>query len=223
MFSSRVKLNRFEPEILAYEQQPIETGKIIFYGSSIFTRWSERWNNIPLEQMITGKNGEQVALNHGVGGSTVEELLYYYPRLIKPYRPRALFITSFLNDQASGYSPAEIMFLLGRLLDYARCDMPGIRIYVADVHPITLHLGRRGSWEAYLNNMRELLADYCARHDDCKLITHWDDPIFYNSLEDVGDIDKIRQDIFIEDKVHLTPEGYELYAQFIRKNIADIL
>ena len=71
--------------------------------------------------------------------------------------------------------------------------------------------------------MRDLLALYCAQHDDCKLITHWDDPIFYNSLEDVGDIDKIRQDIFIEDKVHLTPEGYELYAQFIRKNIADIL
>ena len=38
MFEPRVPLTRLEKEVVAYEQQPIVKGKVLFYGSSGFTR-----------------------------------------------------------------------------------------------------------------------------------------------------------------------------------------
>lgn len=123
----RHPLNYYENSVkLIEERGPIEEGKIIFYGSSGFTRWSEKHGNRNIQDMILGKNGEKVILNHAFGGSTVEELLYYYPRLIRPYKPKALCISCYLNDFSFGYTVQEIMMLLSRLLEYARTDMPGI-------------------------------------------------------------------------------------------------
>ena len=34
-----------EDEVLEYEKEPIEKGKIVFYGPSNFTRWSARFGN----------------------------------------------------------------------------------------------------------------------------------------------------------------------------------
>ena len=40
MFGSRLRVKRFEDRVLAYESVPVETGKILFYGHSLFTRCS---------------------------------------------------------------------------------------------------------------------------------------------------------------------------------------
>lgn len=39
MFDIPVDLKWLEKDIIAYEQEPIEKGKILFYGHSLFTRW----------------------------------------------------------------------------------------------------------------------------------------------------------------------------------------
>ena len=70
MFEPRVPLNRLEKEVIAYEQQPVETGKILFYGSSGFTRWKPKYGMRPLEDEILGKDGTLACINHGFGSST---------------------------------------------------------------------------------------------------------------------------------------------------------
>lgn len=87
MFEPRVELTRLEKEIVAFEQQPIEKGMILFYGSSGLTRWNTRYKHRPLEEDIRMKDGSPAAVNHGFGSSTAEELLYYYPRAVKPWGP----------------------------------------------------------------------------------------------------------------------------------------
>ena len=71
MFEPRVPLKRLEKSIVEFEQKPIETGKILFYGSSGFTRWKPKYNHRPLEEDIRRKDGSPAAVNHGFGG--VEE------------------------------------------------------------------------------------------------------------------------------------------------------
>ena len=60
---------------------------ILFYGSSGFTHWSPKYGFRPLEEDIRMKDGSPAAVNHGFGGATVEEGLYYYHRMVKPWEP----------------------------------------------------------------------------------------------------------------------------------------
>ena len=139
-FDARVNLTRFEKSVCKYEEAEIREGQILFWGSSLFTRWSREYDNTPLEEMIRGKDGSAVAVNHGIGGATAEELLFYYPRMVQPWKPRALVIYAFPNDAAAGYSPFEVMALKAKLLDHARAHMPGIRFYLLGVNLRTKYL-----------------------------------------------------------------------------------
>ena len=42
-----------EEEVLKYEEEPIVKGQIVFYGPSNFTRWSKKWNHIPLREALS--------------------------------------------------------------------------------------------------------------------------------------------------------------------------
>ena len=67
-----------EKEVLRYEDEPIVKGQIVFYGPSNFTRWSRRWNHVPLREAIVGKSGQPCCINRGFGSSCAEHQLYYY-------------------------------------------------------------------------------------------------------------------------------------------------
>lgn len=216
MFEPRVNLTRLEKEVIAYEQQPVETGKILFYGSSGFTRWKpDRWGHRPLEEDISG------AINHGFGSSTAEELLYYYPRLIKPWAPRALVVSIVHNDRGFDYSVDEIMTNLAKLFAYARTDFPGIRIYACDTRP-TLKF-RTDAHVLYRNEFHQMLQAYCDRHEDTTYVCHIESPLWFENPADVGDYDKVREDIFVDDAVHFNQKGYDLYKEFITNVLKDIL
>ena len=142
MLEPRVRMKRLETRITAFEEQPIVKNMILFYGDSAFTRWKEpKFGNPNLEEVIRMKDGTQACVNHGFGSSTAEEQLYYYPRAVKPWEPRALVLQTIDNDVDYGYSPMEIMQLQARLMDYARTDFPGIRFYLCNTRPVMTHIG----------------------------------------------------------------------------------
>lgn len=220
----KVQLDRFENEVKEYEKQPIEMGKIMFLGSSGFTRWSTKFGNIPLEECVVAKDGSKVAQNRGVGGSTMEEILYYYPRLVRPYKPKALIVSSCINDRPCGYTPDEMVSMLARLFAYARVDMPGIKLYVTDVRPNAKHIGVYDeTWDNYTKGTNEALRKYCENHDDVTFIELSKEPMYYNNAEDVGNYFKVRRDIFIDDLMHFTPEGYRLFTDAFKRILDDIL
>lgn len=221
MYDVRIKLNRLEKSVLAYENEPIVENMIMFYGDSAFTRWET------MEEDIRRKDGSPAVLNRGFGGSTAEELLYYYDRLVKPWKPRALVLNVFSNDRDVAYTPSEIMTLLARVMEWARKDIPGIRFYLCEARPLQLGMERRPvwhlQWQQHQLDFNKLVARYCEEHDDCQLVSFINDPLFFNSPEDVGDYAKIRTDYFIEDKVHLNEAGYEMFKKFWLKQLDDIL
>ena len=219
----RVEIDRLEQQVVEYERSEIETGKILFLGDSGFTRWKkERWGNVPLEEAILGKNGEKVIINHGFGTSTAEEQLFYYPRLVLPWKPKVLVAMTFGNDFGAGYNPEEILMLQKRMFEYARRQIPGIKIYVCDVRPYIKNIAS-GAWLNRVQEYNELLEAYCAKHEDCTLVRHITSPVFFENPEDVGDYKKVRQDIFVDDLVHFNQKGYELYTEFFRDVLDDVL
>lgn len=226
MFDVKVNINRLESSVQAHEARGIDKGKIVFYGDSAFTRWDGKHDgNVDLEDVIRNKDGSKAVVNHGIGGSTSEELLYYYPRLIRAWEPKALVFQSYCNDRDCAYSAEEIMEIQSRIFEYARKDFPGIRIFVCDARPLKKHVGDLCwmTWYNHLKQYNELLYTYCDKHPDVTLLSHARNPIFFVDEEGVGDYNKARMDLFIDDEVHYNHEGYELYRGFFTEALADLL
>ncbi len=228
MYDIPIDLKWLESKILEYEQMPIEKGKILFYGHSMFTRWSrDKWGHRPLEEEIRNKDGSLACVNHGFGTSTSEELLYYYPRMVRPWEPRALVLMTFANDGMYGYSPEDVMVNVSKICHWARTDFPGIRLFLVSdhPHPSTQNTNLPDKWVNYYhrkNKFNQLLSLYAQTHGDTTFIDLWKEPGFFEEGA-AGDPHSIRKELFVEDGVHLNQAGYDVLAPIMKKALDDLL
>ena len=229
MYDIPFPVNWLEHEIAKYEKAPIETGKILFYGHSLFTRWGGGdWGYRPLEQDIVMKDGSLACVNHGFGTSTAEELLYYYPRMVRPWAPRALVIATYANDGMYGYDVEDILRNIGKLCSWARTDFPGIRIFLLEDHPRPS--GKDATIQDVWNSAKQrrerynqLLHLYADCHEDTTVVELWSRPEFFETPEGVGDFRQVREDIFVEDKVHPNQAGYDIFRKIFLEVLDELL
>ncbi len=229
MFDIPMDLKSLENSIVAYEQEPIEKGKILFYGHSLFTRWgSPKWGYRRMDEDIRMKDGSLAVVNHGFGTSTSEEQLYYYDRMVRPWEPRALVIATYANDAMYGYGPEQTMANLSKLLHWARTDFPGIKLFICEPHPMPKgkEVTLPDKWNNGLNKRKhymEMLDIYEQTHEDTKIIRLWNRPELFETPEDVGNFRKVREDIFVADKVHPNQEGYDIFRKIFLEALDELL
>ena len=228
MYDIPIELNLREKAIVAYEQEPIEEGKILFYGHSLFTRWGPKWEHRRMDEDIRMKDGSLAVVNHGFGTSCCEELLYYYDRMVRPWKPRAMVVATYGNDMLYGYSPEDVMNVLSRLLHWARTDFPGIKLYIVEVFPVAKRrdeakVEKWNSARIKRDKFNKMIRAYAATHEDTKVIEMWNCPELIETPEDVGDRTKVREDIFVKDRTHFTQEGYDIVAKIFREALDDLL
>ncbi len=229
MFDIPMDLKSLEKSIIAYEQEPIEKGKILFYGHSLFTRWgSPKWGYRRMDEDIRMKDGSLAVVNHGFGTSTSEELLYYYDRMVRPWEPRALVIATYANDGMYGYSPEQVMVNLSKILHWARTDFPGIKLFILEPHPHAKGKkpAQKDKWNNGLhkrNNFIEMINIYAQTHEDTEIIRLWNQPELFETPEDVGDFRKVREDLFVADKIHFNQAGYDVFGKIIREALDELL
>jgi lysophospholipase L1-like esterase len=223
-----MNLKLLEDRVIAYEQEPIVKGKILFYGHSLFTRWgSPKWGYRRMDEDIRMKDGSLAVVNHGFGTSTSEELLYYYDRLVRPWEPRALVLAVYGNDNMYGYSPEQTMDVTARLLHWARTDFPGIKLYLPEPHPTPR--GKNETIRDLWNNAKhkrekfiEMIHIYAQTHEDTKVIELWNRPEFFEEGH-VGDFHYIREDLFVADQVHPNQAGYDVLGPIFREALDEVL
>ena len=227
MFGSRLlRIKRFEESIEKYESVPVVEGKILFYGHSLFTRcsWITNFQENPkLEDCVRMKDGSQAIVNHGFGTSSADDLLYYYDRMVRPWKPKALVLATEANDISYGYSVTDVMEIQARIIQWAQADFPGIPIYCINGKPMLKHKGQNNVSTRARNEYNEFLEAFCARTENCIYVPLEKQAFFFENPEDIGDYDKIREDIYHEDKTHLNPMGYGMFMDFVRELLDDLL
>ena len=227
MFGSKLDVRHFEGRIEAYESVPVQTGKILFYGHSLFTRCSFITklgkDNPRLEDEVRMKDGSQAIVNHGFGTSSADDLLYYYDRMVRPYKPRALVLATAANDFNAGYTPKEVMEIEARIIQWAQADFPDIKIYCFSYVPNIQYKGQKNIYTIYRKEYDQLLKDFCNQHENCRYVSLVDQPFFFERPEDVRDYDKVREDIYVQDQIHLNPQGYAYFMDFVRELLDDML
>jgi len=197
-----------EKAVCQYEQEPIQKGKIVFYGPSYFTRWCEKYGNTSLQEEILGKSGKQCAVNRGFGSSCPEHQLYYYPRMIRPLEPKVLVYGSWGNGRDFGYSDEESWELAQRVIGYTLTDFPEARVYLCGA------FRQRGMSEE----------DIVSRRTYCEIVKKFAEATprcYYLNVFDYEPL--IREDIYIEDGVHFNSLGYQVFAEFFKENLKEEL
>jgi lysophospholipase L1-like esterase len=198
-------LNRFETTILDYEKQNqakgIDSGKIVFYGSSSWLKWTQMQKNL----------APYPVLNRGFGGSTIPELLYYFDRVLLPLAPKAVFIYGGENDIASkNIKTGQQMFAsFVKLAQMFKKAMPATQIYFVSMK---LSPSRRAFWPE-LAKGNKLVKAYAKK----KNIGFVDiNPLL---LDASG---RIRPELYTKDSLHINQAGYDLYAEHLKPILAKI-
>jgi lysophospholipase L1-like esterase len=97
-------------EVNQLMQQPVEpvgaVPKVVFYGSSTFTRWSG------LRQDFT----QVQAVNLGFGGATLAACAWFFQQLVPPQQPNGLFLYAGDNDLGDGRTAEEVVLFFDHLL-----------------------------------------------------------------------------------------------------------
>lgn len=205
-----VDLHRFSDDIAQIECRSVETGKVMLYGSSFFAKW---FYDRARQQLSDATGGKLQVVNHGFGGAVIDELLYYYPRLVKPYAPSAMVIRSGYNDIGRGLSPEEALFLLQRLVGWIQADAPDMPILLMKIFDV-----KRGDDARFAANQRfnALLEEYAKTLENAAVLDI--NSFFYESPEDMGDRQKLR-DVFVDDGLHLTDSAYEEMAPYFARRV----
>lgn len=226
MFGSRLVVRKFESSVQKFEERDVEEvrGRILFYGHSLFTRCTPNnaWGNPSMEDHVLGQNGERVVLNHGFGSSSADDLLYYYPRLVRPYAPRALVLCASNNDFGFGYSAYEVVDILARIVDWAKADFPEIKIVCFSNCPVYKHVGKPSVFTRQRADYDRFLELMC-KEKDVGFVKLIDRPFFFENPEDAGDYDKLRHDLYSPDDTHFGPEGYLAFFGLVKEILADLL
>lgn len=193
--------DRWEKEIAAFEAadkvSPPPKGEIVFVGSSTMHHWDTAATFPDLK-----------IINRGVWvnglGFELADVLRYADRIVIPYQPRVVVVYAGDNDVSGGKTSEQVVVDAEKLINRLRAKLPDVRIVFIGLKPSIarwLQVDRMRTTNAMLRRL-------CER-DDRVAYVDVDGPM-------MGWDERPRRDLFVEDGLHLSAEGYRLWTVLLR-------
>jgi lysophospholipase L1-like esterase len=167
---------------------------IVFYGSSSINLWST------LAQDFSG----QPILNAGFGGSTLAACVHYFDRLVVPAAPRSIVFYAGDNDLGDGQMPDAVLASLDALQNNVSDQLGETPFAFISIKPSMQRFGILDRITAVNDGARRLLAQ---RPQSFYI------DIATPSMQNDG---TPRRSLYADDGLHLSREGYALWAQMVR-------
>ena len=189
---------RFEKDILAFEEADRAhlpaPGGVLFTGASSIKFWTT------LDQDFPGVP----TINRGFGGSFLMDCVYYFNRLVPPYRPRLVVLSAGGNDFAFGHRTVEeIAGDFRTFRERLHAVLPETRlIYLA-----TPQSPLRAADRITIDGINARIAAQCAADARCKFLD-------VNAVM-AGSDGLPRPEIFRADRLHLNADGYATWTKLL--------
>ncbi|MFC0183067.1 Lysophospholipase L1 [Pseudarcicella hirudinis] len=194
MFWYEEEVQRVEKEVAQLNYQP----ETIFYGSSSFTKWETLYSDFP----------EFKPVNLGFGGSTLAACTWYFDRLVAPIQSaKSIVIYAGDNDLGDGRHPEEIYFFYLQLICQIRKKFGAIPCYFISIKP---------SWKRWDINEQIKFTNYIIEREIGKNDNENYIDVYTSMLDKEG---FPKNQLFGEDELHLSPEGYAIWKEILSKNI----
>jgi hypothetical protein len=187
----------YEAEVRTLEQSlrktPLPERPAVFYGSSSIRMWTD----------LAADLDDSRALDIGFGGSTLAACVHFFERLVPPVHPASLVVYAGDNDLGDGRSPEEVLLTfraLANLVDHTLAAVPFGFI------SIKLSPARIGLREL-ISRTNELIRREIEERPQAYYIDAFD-----TMLDAKG---HPRRELFLDDGLHLSRAGYQLWAQLL--------
>ena len=143
--------------------------------------------------------------NMGIGGSRMQHASeLFVPKLVIPFKPRAVVLYEGSNDINAGVTPGEVLSQFQAVHQQIHESLPKTRLYVLGVVPSP---GKRFErWEA-IRSTNALLQSECAAHPWMRFID--------TTSPLLGPNGKPNPDYFIPNDIHMTEAGYAIWKATI--------
>ncbi|WP_375325010.1 SGNH/GDSL hydrolase family protein [Flagellimonas sp. GZD32] len=203
LFFIPILVNAQNPEDFAQEIEAIQKKydtvwdanqpTIVFTGSSSIRFWTDVQERFP----------DQQVLNTGFGGSQFSDLEYYLDETILDYTPTKVFIYEGDNDIFAKKRPKAILKTSQRILNTLQEKNPDMEIVFISAKPSISRWKYRGRYRRLNRKLN-------------KLATETDGVDFIDVWYPMLDKRKVKQDIFIEDGLHMNAKGYDIWYDVIK-------
>ena len=190
-------------EIAGFEEQdqqaPPKAGGVVFVGSSSIRSWKTLQRDFPKTNVI----------GRGFGGSELIDSIAYAPRIVTNYQPRAVAVYAGDNDIARGKKAGRVLRDFQRLVEVIHQRSPQAQIGFIAVKP---SISRWNLWPE-MKRANGFVREYASRHERVDYLD-----IATPMLDARG---TPREDLFVDDGLHLNRKGYEVWALVIRPWVRD--
>ncbi|MBA2250563.1 MAG: G-D-S-L family lipolytic protein [Chitinophagaceae bacterium] len=189
----------FWQDIVAFKNQdalhPPPTHSIVFVGSSSFNKWKDVNEYFPGYPIV----------NRGFGGSTLPDLIRYAYDIILPYQPKQVVIYCGENDLAAAdsISAKEVVQRVKTLYSILRINLPDVVIDYVSIKPSPVRANIQGKVRAANKEIKAFFKD----KKNAAFIDIYD-----AMLDKKG---RMREALYVEDRLHMKPEGYEIWKRII--------
>lgn len=185
----------YEPEVadlvVRLAERPVQE-PAVFYGSSSIRMWDT----------LAADLADERAVNAGFGGSTLAACDYFFARIVPPLRPASLVLYAGDNDLGDGRSPEAVLASFRSLVDKLDACCGPIPFGFISIKPSPA----RAAIISRIRRANKLVGAEIARRPHGYLI-----PVFDAMLAG----GKPRPELFLDDGLHLSPEGYALWTQLL--------
>lgn len=187
---------KWEKSIQAFEQQDAKQAppknEVLFVGSSSIRLWK-------LEESFPNLK----VINRGFGGSQIVDSTHFAERLVIKHQPRVVVLYAGDNDLAAGKSPEQVASDFKSFVETVRPKLPTTQIHFISIKP---SLARWKNVEK-VRAANGLIRDYIIQTPKVCYID-----VFHPMLGEDG---KPRPELFVKDGLHMTAEGYKIWAELL--------
>ena len=180
----------------------IDSTDIVMLGNSL-TEYAGDWNVLLKARHIR---------NRGIAGDDAEGI---YHRLIQilPGKPKAIFLLVGGNDLSHDLTPQQVFENCKKVIDKILKDCPSTKLYVQSLLPINESFGRWKKLEGKTDDVaavNRLLRHYCEKNKIAYIN-------LFKNFNRHG-TNEMRKSLTV-DGLHLSPQGYKIWAFHIGKYI----
>ena len=171
-----------------------ESSFVGFYGSSSIRLWETLEQDFP----------DFPVINMGFGGSTIPACLYFFDRLITPFRPDSLVIYVGDNDLGDGRTPQQLLEAFQQLLAKINLKLGPIPIAYISIKPSQM----RWQIDHLIRQANQLIQTEIEKYHHIHFID-----IYPAMLNEFG---RPRSELYMEDGLHLSRAGYLVWQKIVK-------
>ena len=197
------KFAKWEKSIAAFEEadqkQTPTPGGIVFIGSSSIRMWDVQ-RSFP----------ELLVVNRGFGGSQIEDSVHFAERIIGQHKPRAIVFYAGDNDINSGKSAETVASHFEQFVAKVRGKLPETQILFIAIKPSPSRWKHIPTQRAANAKIRAI----CERGPRLTFVDV-EQPM-------LGKDGQPRDELFLKDKLHMTPAGYKVWNDLLRPQLSKL-